>query len=83
MTFESLMMIYLTDFNLMSQGFYDGSLLLPATYSAAIIDLQNSTYFEELIDREIDSLLQKVHILQIAMSVLIGLMVIPILCFLR
>lgn len=82
-TFQSLMVNYLDDINLMSKGIYDDRLLLPISYSYDVIGYQNGTTLAPIIDSSINSSLQISLILAICMNILIALLLIPMFFFLR
>jgi ATP-dependent Zn protease len=82
-TFESLMMNYLVDLNLMSKGVYDNTLILPLSYSEAVINLQNATVFNQLIDASIEGSIKTSLTLAICMSILILILLIIMFFFLR
>lgn len=77
------MMNYLVDLNIMTKGVFDNTLMLPLSYSEAVINLQNSTDFKQIIDASIDGSLKTSLILAICMSVLILILLIIMFFFLR
>lgn len=76
-------MNYLADFNIMSRGIYGNSILLTYTYDVPVINLQNASSLDAIVNQSINDSLNINISLAIAMGVLIALLVIPMAYFLR
>ena len=83
MRFMELMMNYMVDFNIMSMGVYNGSLLLPLSFNIQVIDLQNGTFLNTVINSAIDASLSITDIMEIVLSLLICVLTASFYCLLK